>query len=140
MEPEAVSLSQVNTIIPLLLVSDPHLPVLFHSTFLAKEFLQALTHTDRDLVPSIKVNEHEIVGLCLMSMDEFESFENRVLSRDLGQLLLEYCERNPYREISAGTYLSNIKSDPFPPQPGIVAESEKVLDESCIRLFGKSCL
>lgn len=135
----ALSLDDFDVIIPVLLVYDAHLPALAHGTFLAKE-LQPLIDGTSSLQSNMSLAGKEILHLCLISMDDFEGFENRILRRDFADILLEYSRIHPYRHVSAGSFLSGIDSEEFCPQPRIVSEAEAALDKATLRLFGKSCL
>lgn len=132
----ALSLDDFDVVIPVLLVYDAHLPALSHGTFLAKE-LQPLIDRTSTLQSNMRLAGKEILHLCLISMDDFEGFENRILRRDLSDVLLEYSRIHPFRHVSAGSFLSHIESEKFCPQPPIVGEAEAALDKATLRLFGR---
>lgn len=119
-----------------MLVYDCHLPVLFHGTFLAKEFQALLTPSTPQVTPIINYKGKEILNLCLITMDDWEDFENRIVQRDLSDLMIEYSKQIPFRHVSAGDFLAHIQSEKFCAQPGIVAESEAALCRAVARLFG----
>ena len=123
------------TIIPVLLVYDPYLPILGHGYFLAKEFNLALTGQSTTN-PSFSLNGVEVKTLCLMSIDQFETFEGSITKKTLPQLLLEYCEQYPYRDITAGAYLSQLQPESEMFESKLVRESLQALDAARIRLFG----
>ncbi len=127
-----------DAIIPIMLVYDCHLPVLYHGKFLARELQKLLPGAQTEAVPHIYIKGKTVLNLCLLSMDDFEEFENRILKRDLADLMREYSAKYPTRDVSAGAFLARIPSEKFPPQPGIVAEGHAALDQACKRLFGKT--
>lgn len=133
-----IDLSEIKTIIPVLLVFDRELPILFHGTFLALEMRKLLPKCDPRLNVPMKVGQFEVLDLCLMSIDEFEQFENRILKSSMNQLLLQYSKANPYRELAAGPFLTSLTPEPFAPERPIVNRSQNTLNEAAIRLFGKA--
>jgi len=130
--------SGIDSIIPVLLVYDSHLPILYHGKFLGQEFQKALLGNFQGWEQFIKLRDTRIMNLCLLSMDDFELFENKVLRRDLATLLIQYSEKYPGREISAGAFLSRLDKEPFSPDPGIVKESSDAIERASLRLFGQS--
>lgn len=116
----------IEFVIPVLLVYDNHLPILYHGKFLGREFQKALVGRFQGWEQFIELGETQVMNLCLLSMDDFELFENRILRKDLAELLFEYSEKFPAREISAGAFLSRLDKEPLAPDPGIVTESKRL--------------
>lgn len=139
LEPDlSLDVDNIETIIPVMLVYDSHLPVLFHGTFLAHEFEKALRGGDQELSKGhFDWRNYQILNLCLISINDFEGFENRVLKRELSQLLKDYSSKYPYRHVSAGDYLSRLEQEPYAPKPGIFHESRSVL-KTAIENFQKA--
>lgn len=131
-----LDISKIDCIVPVLLTYDRHLSISHHGTFLAKELQKILGVERSRLESNLQVRGKDVLNLCLISMDDFEQFENRVLRRDFSELLFEYNAKFPDRNISAGGFLANLPAEVFCPQPGIVLESEKAVDQALFRLFG----
>jgi hypothetical protein len=125
------------TIIPVLLVYDPYLPILGYPHFLAKEFNLALSGL-ASVDPSTNYNGVEVKTLCLMSIDQYERFEGAIVTRTLPQLLLEYCQQYRHRDVAAGAYLAELQPESELFESRIIRESAKAMYESTQRIFGGS--
>lgn len=121
-----------DTIIPVLFVYDRNLSALFHGTFLAREFGKQLFGESSNSLPELYLMGKKILNLCLVTADDFETFEGRISTRTLGDLLLSYSDQYPERHISAGAYLKFLPCDSMRYESWIVEKSKQAIGKMLI--------
>ncbi len=139
LDPEIELPASISRVIPVLLVHDPHLSTLSHGRFLADEFGKLLLDRAPELSRSeMSVNGIPILNLCILTIDEFEYFEGKILSKTFSDLLLTYSGKYKDRMVSAGRFLANLDPEPNAREPLMVEARNIVIDAACMKLFGRS--
>ncbi|MBI4534151.1 MAG: hypothetical protein HY711_09420 [Candidatus Melainabacteria bacterium] len=85
----------------------------------------------------LEINGISVMNLCVMTIDEFEYFEGKVLSKPFSAVLSDYADKYKDRMISAGRYLANLDAEPNTPEPSMVTARNAIIDAASLKLFGR---
>jgi hypothetical protein len=134
--PENVDLRDIDRVIPVLLVHDPHVDAPLHSHILAREFVTALEETQRSDWAELRLGRFRIAHLVVLTVDDLEALETSSRNFAVSDCFEQYTRTCPDRLVSFHNFLAySAFRDRLLYNAWLASRSMEVLDYCMTRLY-----